>query len=213
MFNKMKNILTNSFFMKGCFFVCLASSIPFAHANRSGLGYKSIIKNYFSGRKSNTRIFYGAPRSLSLFAGTSINGENKDSKQRIFSSRVLGFNQRIKEFSTLGDLNLKVEWSSIKLEERATEIRITPHFSLPDIRSGFPIYIGTGLGIGFFPSYIFEKAKFFSASSDMYVGLRLLDIYKNFGFLTELNLKMRFPFQEMKLYTELVLSLGLVFSF
>ena len=185
-----------------------------SHGSQAKKGYKHTIKNYFSSRKPNTDTYYGAPRSLALFFGTSLHGETKDEEQQIFSSRLVGFHQRIKEFSTIGDLNLRIELHSVKLEsQRSLQISITPLFTLPDIRSGFPVYLGLGGGFGLFPRHILKKQPALSLNMQMFTGVRFIDFYKNFGVTGELNLKMHTPFQDMKLYMELLAHAGFIFSF
>ena len=199
--------------MKWILLICITGLTPFGYAT-SESSYKNVIKNYFTKRKKNTSTFYGSPRSLTLFTGASLYGETKDEKQKPLSSYTFGFNQRIKEYTAIGDLNLKIELHSVALEtQRSTQVTITPHFSLPDIRSGFPIYVGFGAGFGLFPRHILKKQPALSFNVQMYTGLRLIDIYKNFGLITELNLRMRTPFQDMKLYMELLMNVGFVFSF
>ena len=196
------------------YFLILLALFSFSSYSSQNTGYKNILKNYFSIRKSNTSTYYGAPRSITLLAGTSIYGETKDDEQDIFSSRVLGFSQRVKEFSTIGDLNLRIELHSVKLEsQRSLRISVAPHFTLPDIRSGFPIYVGLGGGFGLFPRHILKKQPALSLNVQMLIGMRFIDVYKNVGLMVELNLKMHTPFQDMKLYMELLTNAGLVFSF
>ena len=196
------------------YFLTLLTLFSFSSYSSQGTGYKNILKNYFSSRKSNTSTYYGAPRSLALLVGASVYGETKDEQQDLFSSRVFGYNQRIKEFRTIGDFNLRIELGAVELEsQRSFRISVAPHFTLPDIRSGFPVYVGVGGGFGLFPRHILKKQPALSLNAQMLIGVRFIDVYKNVGFMMELNLKMHTPFQDMKLYMELLANMGFVFSF
>ena len=203
-------------YMKLLFVLLLLVSVKTYGATSSDTesGYKYVLKNYFSKRRPNFFSHKGAPRNLTLYMGSSLYRETKDEVLFPISSFIFGFNQRIKEIPTVGDLNLQIGIQSIKLEtHRGTVIEITPRFTLPDIRSGFPFYVGIGAGLGFFPRHIVKNLPALSFNAQVFTGMRFLDLYYNLGLTGEFSLKMQVPFQDLKLYLELFGSLGFVFSF
>ncbi len=177
-------------------------------------GYKYILKNYFSKRQPNFFSHKGSPRNLTLYIGPSLYRETKEKVLFPISSFILGFNQRIKEIPTVGDFNLQIGVQSIKLEtHRGTVIEISPRFTLPDIRSGFPFYVGVGAGLGVFPRHIIKSLPALAFNAQIFTGLRFLDLYYNLGLTGELTLKMQVPFNDLKMYLEIFGSVGFVFSF
>ena len=182
-------------------------------------GYKYTLKNYFSKRKPNAHSYQGSPRSLSLYFGTSLQGETEDKKLGLLSSRLLGFSQRIRDFPTIGDWNLNLEIHSMALAvhtkkpQREILLNISSTFSVPDIRSGFPVFVGAGGSFGLFPRHIIKQKPAISVGAQIFTGFRILDWYKNVGLQTSLNLKMYVPFNDKKLYMELIANFGFLFSF
>ena len=195
-------------------FLCVSFEAYGAAQKDVKSGYTYVLKNYFTSRRPNFFSHKGSPRNLSLYMGSSFFGETKDKTLPAFSSFIFGFNQRIKEIPTIGDLNLQIGIQSIKLEtHRGILVEITPRFTLPDIRSGFPIYVGAGGGFGLFPRHVVKGLPSLSFNAQIFTGIRLLDLYYNLGVTGEINLKMQVPFNDLKTYLELFASLGFVFSF
>lgn len=178
---------------------------------KSGYGY--ILKNYFSKRKSNFFNHKGSPRNITLYGGSSFFRETLNDNLESLSF-VFGLNQRIKEFPTIGDLNLQVGVESIQLKShRSFVVEVNPRFTLPDVRSGFPLYIGLGGGVGIFPRHLVKKIPALSVNLQTFAGVRLLDLYYNLGFMAEATAKVQIPLSDMTVYLELLASLGIVFSF
>ena len=176
-------------------------------------GYRYIIDNYFSKRRSSGtegRFL----RNFIIFSGLSFYRESTVKSFSPFSSFVLGFNQKIKEIPRFGDVNLQVAMFSSKMEkQKAVLLEITPQIIVPDIRSAFPLYVGLGAGLGFYPRYIVLKIPSLSVHGQFLVGLRFLDLYHNLGLSMEFNLRMQYPFSELEIYIETLGQLGLIFSF
>ena len=149
---------------------------------------------------------FGLPlRSYPRFPGVPFNP---------FSAFTLGFDQKITEIPYFGDFRLLFSLFYAKLEKRrAVLVEITPRISVPEIQTAFPLYIGLGAGLGFYPHYIVRKIPSLSVSGQIFTGLRLLDLYHNLGFSGELNLRVHSPFNELKIYLEIFGQFGFVFSF
>ena len=176
-------------------------------------GYRYIIDNYFS-KRSSSGNYYNYSRGFSLSSGLSMFRATKDKTFKSFSSLNLSFTQNIKEIDFLGDLNLKVSiFSSQMARQKATLLEITPFLTVPEIRTTFPFYIGLGFGFGFYPRYLITSLPIFSVNSQFFFGFRFLEIYHNVGFFTELNLRIQYPFSELKAYLETLAQAGLIFRF
>ena len=174
-------------------------------------GYNYVIKNYFSKRRANT---YHNSKSFSLFTGTTIYRESQKKAFKAFSSLTIAYNQNLKQVSRLGDLNLNVAlFSSEMQKQNAVLLELAPRFTLPTIQSGFPLYVGLGLGFGFYPRYIIKKKPALSLSGQFFTGLRFFNIYHNIGLIAELNLRIHTPLNELDIYLETLAQLALVFRY
>lgn len=173
-------------------------------------GAAGSVQSYFSKKQETV----SHQRSMLLYAGPSVYSKAKGFKGDPFDSFILGFRQQFKEVMGIGDFGLKAEIQSLRLKTgRATQINVTPVFSLPDEASGFPVYVGLGGGIGFYPYFILDSKPSLSVNFQLFTGIRLADLYENLGINGELTLHAHIPFREERLYMETIVSLGLVFSF
>ena len=187
--------------------------IPAAQAkSQSGYGY--LLKKYFSTRKANTKHYSGSPRSLSIYGGGTLTGKTKNKSIKSLSTKIIGFDQRLQDYPALGDLNIKTELNFITIQDKpVTVIQISPTFSTPDIRSGFPLYVGAGAGVGLSPDMIIESKMPLFLNAQIFSGIRFVDWYKNAGFKLEVNMKMETSLSELDLRLEVIGLMGLVFSF
>ena len=176
-------------------------------------GYRYIVENYFS-KRASLGSYYDYDRAFTLSSGTSVYRANKDKTFKPFSSFNLSFTQVFKEITFLGDLNLKFSiFSSQMSKQESTLLEVTPFITIPEIRTSFPFYIGMGLGLGFYPRYLIKQLPAISVNTQFFFGFRFLEIYHNIGFFTELNLRIQYPFSELKTYLETVAQFGLIFRF
>ena len=176
-------------------------------------GYRYIIDNYFS-KRASSGSYYNYSRAFTLSSGVSIYRANKDKTFKSVSSSNLSFTQVFKEIVYLGDLNLKFSiFSSQMSKQKSTLLEVTPFITIPEIQTTFPVYIGMGFGFGFYPRYLIQQIPAFSVSSQFFFGFRFLEIYHNLGFFTELNLRVQYPFSELKTYLETSAQFGLIFRF
>ena len=209
-------VVTGFFGILFSFFMAFSSYGESANRGERDSGYKYVIRNYFSSRKPNVESHQGSPRHLGLYLGTSLYGETTDQDTfKPFSSFVFGLSQRIREFPAIGDLSIRVELLSMKFADKKREwlVDVVPVFSLPDVRSGFPVYVGAGGGVGLFPRHIVKKEPVLSFNARLFAGVRVIDWYENMGFFGEVSVKTQFPVYDAKLYMEVFLTLGGLFSF
>lgn len=176
-------------------------------------GYRYIIDNYFS-KRASAGNYYDYSRGFTLSSGLSIYRANKNKTLEPFSSLNLSFTQNLKEIAFLGDLNLKVSiFSSQMATRRATLLEVAPFITIPEIKTTFPFYAGMGFGFGFYPRYLIKPLPVFSVSSQFFFGLRVFEVYHNIGFFSELNLRIHYPFSELKAYLATLAQAGLIFRF
>lgn len=197
------------------FFVCplfsMGESIAPMESKKSG--YRYIIDKYFS-KKRSVESYNTYARNFNLFVGSSFFRESTDKRQSALSSVILGFNQRVREISNIGDLNLQVAvYSSQMKHRRAFLLELSPRVTIPEARSSFPLYLGLAVGVGFYPRYFIREIPSLSVSSQFFTGLRLLDIYHNLGLSVEINLRIHAPFSEERVYLENLIQLGLALRF
>ena len=177
------------------------------------LGYRYIVENYFSKRASSGN-YYDYARAFTLSSGGSIYRANTDKVFETLSSFNLSFTQVFKEITFLGDLNLKFSIFSSKMsKQKATLLEVTPFITIPEIRTTFPFYVGMGFGFGFYPHYLIKQLPALSVNTQIFFGFRFLEIYRNIGCFTELNLRIQYPFSELKTYLETSTQFGLIFRF
>ncbi len=174
-------------------------------------GYKYIIENYFSKQRHSS---YSYSRSFTFYSGISFYREGTSKTFKPFSSFIVGFNQKVTDISYLGDLNLQWSVFSTRLERhRVFFLEVTPRISFPEVQAAFPLYIGLGAGVGFYPRYLVRKVASVSLNGQVFMGFRLLELYHNLGFSSEINLKMYHPFSETSNYLDVLCQMGLIFSF
>jgi len=176
-------------------------------------GYKYIIEKYFSKPRS-PNVYYDHSKYFNIFTGLSFYRESTVQTFNSFSEVMLGFNQKIKEIPNLGDLNLQVAIISAEMEnKRDFLLEVTPRITIPETYRSFPLYIGVGAGVGFYPKAIIHKKPSLSLNGQFFIGLRFLDLYHNLGLSAELNMRVHFPVKELNIYLESLSQVGLIFKF
>jgi len=171
--------------------------------------HKYTVDNYFSERQAHNYL-----NSFFLSSGVSLYRENTKESFNPFSSFVLRFNRALGKIFNFGDINLQASVFSSKMaKQKKVLLEISPRISVPEVQTAFPIYVGFGAGLGFYPRHIVQKIPSLSVSSQFFAGLRLFDLYHNLGFYTELDLRLHYPFSELEIYLELLGHFGLIFRF
>jgi len=172
--------------------------------------YRYILKNYFSSRKHSL----GYQRAFLLSAGADFYRINSKKEFKPVSVAFLSFTQDIRQIDNLGDLQLRASLLLSELDyDKEFSLELTPLFTFPELATRFPIYLGFGLGFGFYPFYIIEKKPSFSFHSPFLFGLRFFELYSNLGAGLELDLRLHFPLNELQFYLENRLQLYLIFQF
>lgn len=174
-------------------------------------GYKYVIDKFFSKRQSQ----FADLKNVFLYTAVSIHRENTIQSFYPFSSFTIGYKQNIKEIYNIGDIFLKTSLSSLRLKKKKLVLlEFMPQISFPEIRTIFPVYVGMGAGLGFFPYNVVKKQAFLNVSTEFFLGLRLLHLYHNLGLATEMHLKLYTPIDdELNIYLEVLVHAAMVFSF
>ena len=150
-------------------------------------GYRYILKNYFSERQTG---YYDYSRSFGLSSALSVYRASAKKTFKPFSALSLNFSQTIKEFPYFGDFSLQVSVFSAQMEkQRAFLLELNPRLSLPETSALFPVYLGLGAGLGFYPRHIIWQIPALSVNSQFFMGLRLLELYYNVGFFFRVEFK------------------------
>lgn len=205
--------------MKKIIFLIILSGFYFpsfsAEATTKNHGYAYTLKNYFANRKSQYTQYQSSPRSISLYAGASIIRETKEDTIFPVTSMILGLEQRVREIPAVADINLQIGLQISKTDDDKTSvaIEVIPRLMFPDIRSGFPFYVGFGGGFGFYPKNIIKELPAISFNGQAFAGVRIVDLYHNLGIKGEVSLRLQTPFNKIESYMDVLGSAGLVFSF
>ena len=173
--------------------------------------YRYIVDNYFSSRSKSS---YQSSRFFSVSYGMSLYRINADKKFPPLSSAFFSFTQDIKYLKQLGNIQLRASVMLSRLKkDTPMSIEITPLFTFPELETAFPIYLGWGLGLGFYPYYVIKKKPSFSLHSPFLLGFRFLELYSNLGLGVELDTRLFFPFNELQFYLENRFQIYLIFQF
>ena len=186
-----------------------------------GSGWR-YVKNYFSSSDSSGGGGGGGnpglpadERVFLLDGGVSFYRESADKALPRFSSLAFSFNQNLREIPNFAswDLRTGVFWTQLNKSKKDILIEVASRLSLPETRSTFPVYVGLGLGLGFYPRYIIQDISPLSFSGQLFSGLRFFNVYHNVGFSSELNLRLHVPLHEGDPYLEAYGLFGLIFCF
>lgn len=191
----------------------MVSPISWGEEDSKKSGYKYTIKNYFAKRNFSGN-YQDYTKGYNIFGGMSFYRENTIKPLKPFSSTIIGFNQHVTELSQIFDLSLQMAVFVAQMEnQRASLVEITPRITTPTIRTSFPLYIGMGAGLGFYPWFVVRKLPLLSFNTQIFIGLRFFDLYHNLGISTEFNLRIHVPLNELTIYIESMGQLGLIFRF
>ena len=125
----------------------------------------------------------------------------------------LGVTYQMGEWVNSMDLYFRADLQGYKVEdESANKLSLLGMVTFPDIRSGFPIYFGAGLGLGIFFDQIEDESSL-SLDYQIVLGARVLDIYEGIGFIAEAGVKNHVFLTSKGQFNGYFLSLGAVFKF
>jgi hypothetical protein len=97
-------------------------------------------------------------------------------------------------------------------EQRLLKLSLMPLVVLPQLSTRFPLYFGVGAGLGVFFKQLEAKSQI-SFDYQLFLGLRLMDLWPGLGFFIEYGLKNHVHLLSEGQLNSTVLSLGPIFHF
>ncbi len=111
------------------------------------------------------------------------------------------------------DLSLRVELTSFYLEEEdILKMSLLPLITFPQFKTGFPLYLGFGIGPGVFFKQLSESSNL-SLDYQLVFGVRMIDVLGSMGFFVESGLKNHLHLLSEGQFNGLFVSIGAVFTF
>lgn len=125
-----------------------------------------------------------------------------------------GVTYRIGEWENSMDLMLRVEYQTYDVEATTDpeKMSIMPMIVFPDARSGFPVYIGAGLGLGVFFDQPDDESNL-SIDYQIVLGGRMLNVFNTVGFFAETGLKNHIHLLSSGQFQGVFITVGSVFTF
>lgn len=120
---------------------------------------------------------------------------------------------RISEFRSLFDEAIRVSYTEFEPNgKRATKLSLLYAFLLPDASSKFPLYFGAAAGPGIFFKQL-ENESSVSLDYQLFLGLRLFNIFENSGFYFEGGMKNHLQLTSDGQLNGTYVGLGGIFTF
>lgn len=222
---------------KGIFVLSLLTLVSFqtASANAPKVGRRAAAK-YFqgSGQQQKSEPEYEArtkPRSpnsevdavgsddhyLMLGISTYLNADaykwGQDGKEEKVGKAGIDMSYRIGQYSNLIDEGIRVSYSEFEVTGiKASKLSLLYAWTLPDAGSRFPLYFGFAGGPGIFFKQLPGESPI-SLDYQLYLGLRLFNIFENTGFYVEGGLKNHLHLTSDGQLNGTYISAGAVFTF
>ena len=149
-------------------------------------------QEYFKGKQVHEEVavpnaFHMMTLYYAPFLEKKIYAWGEEETNRLYHS--FGFTYRIQASSYLWDLSLRAEMSFYKIkDQKISKLSLLPLVTLPEVATAFPIYFGFGAGPGFFFEQIKEES-YLSLDYQLFVGLRLINLWPRIGLFMEYGLK------------------------
>lgn len=120
---------------------------------------------------------------------------------------------RIGQYSNVIDQGLRVSYTEFEaLDKRASKLSFMYGLTLPDAGSQFPLYFGAAAGPGVFMTQL-ENESSLTLDYQMYLGLRLFNVFEKTGFYVEGGLKNHLQLTTDGQLNGNYISAGAVFTF
>lgn len=101
----------------------------------------------------------------------------------------LDMTYRVGQYNNLMDHAVRVSYTEFKpVEKRASKMSFMYALTLPDAGSKFPLYFGFAVGPGIFFKQIEDESSI-ALDYQMFLGLRLFNLFESTGFYVEAGLK------------------------
>lgn len=120
---------------------------------------------------------------------------------------------RIGQYSNVIDQGIRVSYNEFEAtSKRASKLSFMYGLTLPDAGSQFPLYFGAAAGPGVFLTQL-ENESSLTLDYQMYLGLRLFNIFENTGFYVEGGLRNHLQITSDGQLNGSYISAGGVFTF
>ncbi|MBC7466113.1 MAG: hypothetical protein H7256_08975 [Bdellovibrio sp.] len=150
---------------------------------------------------------------ISTYTSSDAYNWGQSGKEEKVGKSGIDMSYRIGQYSNLVDDSIRVSYNEYNVtDQRATKLSLLYAWTLPDASSRFPLYFGFGAGPGiFFKQLSGESA--ISLDYQLYLGLRLFNIFENTGFYVEGGLKNHLHLTSDGQLNGTYISAGAVFTF
>lgn len=187
-------------------------------------GETSKAADYFKGQKKReakskrapTSASSNAPHVLMVHLGTFLDDQAYKwgtYDQKNVGQYDIGVTYRLGEWVNAADFMIRTEFLSYSLDEgSANKLSFLGMIMFPDSSSHFPLYLGLGLGPGFYLKQL-RKQSVMSIDYQAVVGLRYLNAIDNLGFFVEFGLKNHLHVFSEGQFNGLFLGVGTVWTF
>ncbi len=150
---------------------------------------------------------------LGFFVDDKAHRWGKKSNDEDVGQWNLGVTYLLGEWLNSMDLYFRGDLIGYKIDDEASnKLSLNGLITFPDVRSGFPIYFGGGLGLGVFFDQVDDESNL-SFDYQLLVGARVLDIYNGIGFIAEAGVKNHVFLTSTGQFNGYFFSLGSVFRF
>lgn len=120
---------------------------------------------------------------------------------------------RIGQFSNVIDQGIRISYNEFEaVSKRASKLSFMYGLTLPDAGSQFPLYFGAAMGPGVFLNQL-ENESSLTLDYQMYLGLRLFNIFEKTGFYVEGGLRNHLQLTSDGQLNGSYISAGGVFTF
>ncbi len=120
---------------------------------------------------------------------------------------------RLGEYSRVVDHGIRVSYNEFEATtKRASKLSLMYGLTLPDAGSQFPLYFGAAFGPGIFMTQL-ENESALSLDYQLYLGLRLFNVFENTGFYVEGGIKNHLQLTSDGQLNGTYISAGGVFTF
>ncbi len=180
---------------------------------------KAAAQKFFGKKTSSPQRVTGTDDHYMMFGiGAFVNSKSykwgpssPDSDPGEFNA---GVTYRFGEWENSMDFLVRIEYQTFDVEASSDPKKLSflPMISFPDARSGFPIYIGAGLGLGVFMDQPDNESSL-SLDYQFVLGGRMLNLFNSTGLFIETGLKNHVHLLSSGQFDGVFVTFGSVFTF
>ena len=187
---------------------------------------RGAAQKYFQKRKASQKTSepqaassnagFTQPRHLTLHFGGFLSDRALDwakmGSQENVARWNFGVGYRLGQWVNSMDLKFKADIIQYDLEDDPVKLGLQMMVLFPDVASGFPFYFGGGAGLGLFFQQTSNES-FLSLDYSVVAGLRLLELFGDFGGFIEFGVNNHFLVLSDGQFNGYFASTGLTFNF